>query len=158
MMGTKNGIGLDQVKTVEIAEKLNALLADFSIFYMNLRGFHWIIRGDKFFVLHEKFEEFYDDLAEKIDEIAERILMIGHTPVHAYSDYLKLAQLKEVKNETEGRSCVEHSLTGFQHLIALERELLDVAGESGDEGSAALMSDFIREQEKTVWMLQAWLG
>jgi DNA-binding ferritin-like protein len=40
----------------------------------------------------------------------------------------------------------------------LERELLELAGDSGDEGTNALMSDYIREQEKLVWMYSAYLG
>jgi starvation-inducible DNA-binding protein len=36
--------------------------------------------------------------------------------------------------------------------------LLKLTGEAGDEGTNALMSDYIREQEKTVWMYRAYLG
>lgn len=73
---TMNAIGLDTDNTKELIFGLNELLADYQIFYMNVRGFHWNIKGDKFFELHVKFEEFYDDLALKIDEVAERILML----------------------------------------------------------------------------------
>jgi len=82
-----NAIGLDVEKSKDLANMLNDLLANFSIYYMNVRGFHWNIKGEKFFELHLKFEEIYTDLQEKIDEIAERILTLGQTPVHAYSDY-----------------------------------------------------------------------
>jgi ferritin dps family protein len=40
----------------------------------------------------------------------------------------------------------------------LERELLDFSDEIGDEGTNNLMSDFVTEQEKTVWMLKAYLN
>lgn len=157
-MGKMNAIGLDKVKAEKLAEKLNELLADFSIFYMNIRGFHWNIKGEKFFELHLKFEEIYDDIIIKIDEIAERILTLGHTPSHAYSTYNKVSQIKELKNVTEGRQAVEHLLEGFQTLIVLERELLILSADANDEGTNAMMSDYVREQEKTVWMLSAWLG
>ena len=156
-MATKNKIGLDTNKVNKIVEKLNVLLADFSIFYMNVRGFHWNIQGDGFFVLHEKFEEIYDDLADKIDELAERILTLGQTPVHAYSEYIKLSGIEEMKNISNGRDTVAHVLEVFQKLIASERELIELAGEADDEGTTALMSDYIREQEKTIWMLNAWM-
>ncbi len=157
-MGKLNAIGLDKEKATNLAEKLNELLANFSVFYMNVRGFHWNIRGEKFFELHLKFEEIYDDTILKIDEIAERILTLGHTPAHAYSIYNAMAQIKEVKNVSQGREAVEHLLDGFQKLIVLERELLELSGDANDEGTNALMSDYIRAQEKTVWMLSAWLG
>ena len=54
-------------KTKKLADKLNILLANYSVFYQNTRGFHWNIKGDTFFELHVKFEELYDDLVIKID-------------------------------------------------------------------------------------------
>ncbi|MBC7450822.1 MAG: DNA starvation/stationary phase protection protein, partial [Cytophagales bacterium] len=54
-----NSIGLDNDQAKELAAKLNDLLANYSMFYMNTRGFHWNISGDKFFELHLKFEELY---------------------------------------------------------------------------------------------------
>ncbi len=57
-----NAIGLDSIKSKHLAEKLNELLANYSIFYQNTRGSHWNIKGDKFFELHLKFEELYNDL------------------------------------------------------------------------------------------------
>jgi len=157
-MSKLNAIGLDLEKSQLLAHKLNNLLAGFSVFYMNVRGFHWNIKGEKFFELHLKFEEIYNDLQVKIDEIAERILTLGHTPAHAYSSYNEVSAIKEVKNVSQGRVAVEHLLEAFRELIILERELLEISGDAGDEGTNALMSDYIREQEKTVWMLNAWLG
>ena len=55
-MNTKNRIGLDNEKTKKLADNLNTLLANYSVFYQNTRGFHWNIKGDSFFELHEKFE------------------------------------------------------------------------------------------------------
>jgi starvation-inducible DNA-binding protein len=153
-----NQIGLNAEKSKELALRLNELLAGFSIFYMNVRGFHWNIKGEKFFELHVKFEEVYNDLQLKIDEIAERILTLGYTPAHAYTTYNETSVIKEVKNVSDGRECVKHLLDGFQQLIIKEREILDLSGEMDDEGTNALMSDYIREQEKTVWMLSSWLG
>ena len=74
-----NAIGLDPNKAKQLSEKLNVLLADYSLFYQNTRGFHWNIKGEKFFELHVKFEKLYNDLLLKIDEVAERILTLGHT-------------------------------------------------------------------------------
>jgi len=154
---TKNLIGIEADKAEQLAGKLNQLLANYQLFYINARGFHWNIAGDKFFELHAKFEELYNDAFLKIDEIAERILTLGHTPYHAYSTYLEHAAISEVVNVSDGRRCVEEVLHGFSVLLAAERELLEMAGEANDEGTSALMSDYIREQEKLVWMYSAYL-
>ena len=87
-MAQLNQIGLDPQSSELLADKLNELLANYQLFYINTRGFHWNIKGEKFFELHAKFEELYNDLFLKIDEIAERILTLGHTPLHSYEDYM----------------------------------------------------------------------
>jgi starvation-inducible DNA-binding protein len=125
---------------------------------MNTRGYHWNIKGDNFFELHLKFEEFYTDFQIKIDEIAERILTLGHTPLHSFTDYLKHSSIKEDTNSFVGKESLSSVLNSFEKLIQLQREILAVASEAEDEGTNALMSDYIRLQEKTIWMLTAYLN
>ena len=157
-MSAKNQIGLEPAQTENLAKLLNDLLANYQVFYMNVRGFHWNIRGDKFFELHAKFEELYTDALVKIDEIAERILTLGFTPLHSYSAYLKEADIKEETRVSDGFAAVQSILDGFRVLLVKERELLKLSAEANDEGTNALMSDYIREQEKSVWMYSSFLG
>ncbi|PMR72121.1 Dps family protein [Billgrantia endophytica] len=153
-----NSIGLHEDSASQLAEKLNALLANYQIFYMNVRGYHWNVKGPQFFELHTKFEEFYTDLLVKVDEVAERILTLGHKPVHAYSDYVSMSEIREDKDVHDGGTCVRGVLKGYQTLIELQREILSLASDADDEGTAAQAGDYIREQEKTIWMLNAYLG
>lgn len=154
---TLNGIGLDRKKSKQLATQLNNLLADYQVLYMNTRGFHWNIKGEKFFELHLKFEELYNNFQIKIDEIAERILTLGHTPLHSYTDYLKHSEIKEVKDVENGKESVAFILDAFKVVITNQRALLQTSSDANDEGTNALMSDYIREQEKLVWMLSAFL-
>lgn len=156
-MKPTNYIGLDAQKSKALVTKLNSLLANYQVFYMNTRGLHWNIKGDKFFELHLKFEELYNNLVLKIDEIAERVLTLGGTPLHSYSDYLKQSSIKETKNVSSGKDGVKLVLDSFQKVIILQRELLKLSSEADDEGTNALMSDYVREQEKLVWMYTAYL-
>lgn len=153
-----NSIGLDSAKAGKLAEKLNVLLAHYSIFYQNTRGYHWNIKGEKFFELHIKFEELYNNLQLKIDELAERILTLAHTPIHNYSEYKKLSKIGESKETSDGKKAVENILESFKIIITLQRELLTLSGDADDEGTNALMSDYIREQEKLIWMYSAYLA
>jgi starvation-inducible DNA-binding protein len=153
-----NGIGLDIKLSQQLIEKLNKLLANYQLMYINTRGYHWNIKGEKFFELHLKFEELYTDFQLKIDEVAERILTLGGTPVHSYSQYLKLSEVKEKTNISAGKKAVEDILSNFKLIISLQREILDLSSEANDEGTNALMSDYIREQEKLVWMYSSFLG
>src|SRR5690606_18553108 len=151
----KNFIGLDTDKAQKLADALNELLSNYQIFYMNVRGYHWNIKGANFFELHLKFEELYNDLLLKIDEIAERVLTLGHRPAHAYSSYIERSEVPERKDVSDGREAMENVVDSFARLIAKQRELLALAGDANDEGTVALMSDYISQQEKTVWMYRS---
>lgn len=157
-MSKHTAIGLDAKKSKELADQLNDLLANYQVFYMNVRGFHWNIKGEKFFELHLKFEELYNNLVLKIDEVAERILTLGHTPSHSFKEYLKTASVKPVENLSDGKKAVASIVDAFSVLIKKQRALLDLSAQASDEGTNALMSDYIREQEKLVWMYNAYLG
>lgn len=151
-------IGLNPKQSKALAKHLNDLLANYQIFYMNVRGFHWNVTGNEFFTLHEKFEQEYDLLLEKIDAIAERILTLGGQPMHAFSDYIKASDIKEKTNTADGHQCVKHLLDGYKTLISRQRNILEHASQAQDEGTLALMSEYISEQEKIVWMFQAYLA
>lgn len=158
MMNNSKIIGLKETDCIQISEKLNILLADYSVFYQNTRGAHWNIKGDKFFTLHPKFEELYNNLVLKIDEIAERILTLGSTPNHNYSDYLTLSTIQESKEVSDANKAVENILASFKIVIDLQREILEMTEKAGDEGTNSQMSDYITEQEKEVWMYNSFLG
>ncbi|MCD2260928.1 Dps family protein [Psychroserpens luteolus] len=155
---TLNSIGLDTHKTQIIAEDLNHLLANFQIYYQNLRGIHWNIRGKRFFDLHVKFEELYTDANIKVDQIAERILTLGVTPLHTFEDYTKAAKVPVGKDISEDEKAVKLIVASLTELLNIERQILEQSGNANDEGTNSMMSDFITEQEKTVWMMKAWLG
>jgi starvation-inducible DNA-binding protein len=156
-MTKKNQIGLDEAKSNQLALGLNNLLADYMMFYQNTRGLHWNIKGEKFFELHLKYEELYTNLLLKVDEVAERILTLGATPLHTFDDYKTTAKIKSIKNVSEGKQGVQTILDAFETLIVKQRELLNLAADAGDEGTNALMSDYIREQEKQVWMYASFM-
>lgn len=151
-------LGLNETKINELTTDLNELLANYQVYYQNLRGLHWNIKGENFFQLHEKFEELYNDSQVKIDEIAERILTLEGKPLHTFEDYTKLANVPVGKNISIDKEAVNLVVKSLKELIAIERTILDKSAEADDEGTNAMMSDFISEQEKTVWMMKAWLG
>lgn len=154
---TLNSLGLETEKTKEIATDLNHLLANFQIYYQNLRGIHWNIKGKRFFDLHVKFEELYTDANVKVDEIAERVLTLGETPLHTFEDYTAVAQVPVGKNISKDELSVRLIVDSLTELLKIERLILDKSGDANDEGTNSMMSDFITEQEKTIWMMTAWL-
>ena len=155
---TTNQIGLETKDMSDVINKLNDLLSSYHIFYINVRGYHWNVKGEHFFSLHVKFEELYTALQLQIDEIAERILTLGGTPLHAYSDFAQHSSIKEDKNVFDGRKCVEGLVNGLQELIKEQREVAEAAEAVEDQGSADLVTEYVQEQEKLIWMYNAFLG
>ncbi len=153
-----NLIGLDRKKSKELDVKLDVLLASYSVFYQNVRGYHWNLKGENFFVLHTKFEELYTHLYLRIDEIAERIQTIGHYANHNFSHYKMVSKIAEANQINIGTKAAEDVLNSLQTIITLQREALSFSAQIGDEGTYKLMSDNISAQEKLTWMYAAFLG
>ena len=134
------------------------LLADLHVYYMNLRGLHWNVKGKSFFQLHAEYENQYNNVAEKIDEVAERLLQLDSKPENRFSELLKVATLKEENNKVNEVEGMKLILDTLKVLIAKEREIIAAAEEANDEVTTAMMSDFLVGQEKSVWMVNAYLA
>ena len=137
----------DTNPTKEDVEYVDAIKED-----IHWLGYDW---EDRFYYASDYFEDMYNDAAEKVDEIAERILMLGGTPENKFSEYLKVAKVKEISGITCGGEAVEHILETYSYLIGEERKVIELANEAGDDATADLMTGYLKEQEKMVWMLVA---
>ena len=143
--------------TNAVSDKMNELLASYQVHYQNLRALHWNVKGHHFFELHLKYEELYTRAQEIIDELAERILTLGNTPLHQFAAYLQASKIKENETISDGKEGMKYILEAQETLLKLERKLLKETSDSDDEGTNALLSDLVREKEKTNWMFAAWL-
>ena len=149
-------LGLDEKKTSNTVQELNVLLADYHLYYQKLRNYHWNVIGKNFFDLHEKFEELYNDAKIKADEIAERILTLHHEPTSNLSEYLEKSNLKESKSDISDSQMIKNLLEDHGTILKQMRKVIEVAEKGGDEGTIDLIGAYIRELEKTSWMLGAW--
>ena len=71
---------------------------------------------------------------------------------------LRITKKLQRLNVSDGKEGVQSILDAFEILIVRQRELLNISADAGDEGTNALMSDYVREQEKLVWMYSAFLN
>ncbi len=143
-------------KLLPVVMDLNTLLSDYHMYYQKLRSFHWNILGKNFFDLHEQFEDMYNDAQIKIDEIAERILTLRHHPVSKFSDYIKIATVQEESAMISDQKMIDKLLNDHKIILAQMSSVIDSAENAGDEGTIDLVGAYIRELEKTSWMLNAW--
>lgn len=150
-------LNIKNEKLLPIVIELNSLLADYHIYYQKLRNFHWNILGKNFFDLHVKFEELYNDARVKIDEIAERILTLRFHPMSNLTDYLKISSLKEVSPMHSDIEMVSELLNDHKIILKQMSMVMEKADEAKDEGTLDLIGTYIRELEKSSWMLDSWI-
>ncbi|MFS4468336.1 Dps family protein [Maribacter sp. 2210JD10-5] len=151
-----NYLNIKEEKLLPVVVELNTLLADYHVYYQKLRNFHWNILGENFFDLHEKFEELYGDARIKIDEIAERILTLRYHPMSNYSEYLKTSSINESETNSSDVEMVNDILEAHSLLLKQMTKVVKKADDISDEGTIDLIGAYIRELEKSSWMLDAW--
>ncbi|MBT8286157.1 MAG: DNA starvation/stationary phase protection protein [Flavobacteriaceae bacterium] len=151
-----NYLNIKEEKLLPVVIELNTLLAEYHLYYQKLRNFHWNVLGQNFFDLHEQFETMYTDARVKIDEIAERILTLRYHPMSNLSAYLKTAIIEESTGKMEDREMIADTLKAHSILLKQMGKVIEKANTINDEGTIDLIGAYVRELEKTSWMLNAW--
>ena len=151
-----NYLNIENHKVLPVVTELNVLLADYHVYYQKLRNFHWNILGKNFFDLHNKFEEMYNDTRVKIDEVAERIVTLKYHPISKLSDYIEVSRIKESTPLLTDEEMVKDVVSDHKILLEQLAKIIDRANKASDEGTIDLMGGYIRELEKSTWMLNAW--
>ncbi|MCK8481862.1 Dps family protein [Psychroserpens algicola] len=149
-------LNMQDEKLIPVVVELNTLLANYHVYYQKLRNFHWNILGENFFDLHNKFEELYTDARTKIDEIAERILTLRYHPMSKLSDYLEISKVQEVSPLKSDKDMVKEIINDHKILLKQMSTVIEKANSASDEGTIDLIGAYIRELEKSSWMLNAW--
>lgn len=150
-------LGFTKVDAKELVEKMNLLLANYSVHYQKLRNFHWNVTGSDFYDIHEQFENHYDEAIENIDEIAEKIRVFGMTPMSNMSDYLENSEIKESPSHLEANDMVKEILVDFEILVKHGYNVIDSAIEIGDLATEDLIKGMIKSIEMHHWMWTAFL-
>ncbi len=141
----------------QVAQGLERLLADSYTLYLKTHNYHWNVTGPMFTTLHTLFEQQYQELALAVDEIAERLRALGARAPGSYSEFAKLASVKEAQGDVSATEMVEH-LTADQETVAeVARAVLHAAAKAGDDASEDLAVGRIRVHEKAAWMLRSHL-
>ena len=138
-------------------EQLQILLANYQLYYQNLRNFHWNVGGREFFELHAKFEELYNDANDKVDEIAERILTLEGHPVGNFSDYVAISSIQEANSNSSGTEMVQQIIDSHNILIEKVKDVIAEANKNEDEGTLDILPAYISYFEKLNWMFKAYL-
>lgn len=143
---------------MKLQNTLNVQVANWSVLYTKLHRFHWFVKGPMFFTLHAKFEELYNEAAMAVDQIAERLLTIGGQPIATMKEFLDVATIADSGSETKANEMVSTLVQDYQTIKEELKELVDLAEEQNDQGTADLALGLIEQIQLHIWMLTAYLG
>lgn len=151
-------IDIPEKKRQEVIDLLNARLADTLDLKTQAKQAHWNVKGKEFFQLHELFDSVATHLEEATDLIAERVTALGGTAlgtarIAAAASSLPEYDLDAVKGEEHVKALVQR----LSKLATGVRKAIDQAGELGDQGTADLFTQVVREADKDLWFLEAHL-
>lgn len=150
-------IGIEEQDRHEIAQGLSRLLADTYTLYLKTHYFHWNVTGPLFQSLHAMFEEEYTELAIAVDDIAERIRTLGYPAPGSYSEFAELASIKETRDVPKAEEMIRLLVEGNEAVVRTARAAFPAAERANDESTVDLLTERMRTQEKTAWMLRSML-
>ncbi len=109
--------------------------------------------------MHVKFEELYTVALTTIDELAERILTLGKPPYSTFNDYISQSTLKEIQTiGLKDTDMVKALIEDMAALIEMERQILDITADAGDDGTNDMVNRFMQFKEKNTWMLRSFVN
>ena len=150
-------IGIDSDSRKTIAEGLKVLLADSYTLYLKTHNFHWNVTGPMFNALHLMFETQYNELALAVDLIAERIRALGHPAPGSYTEFGRLATVREETGKPDAQGMIRQLVEDQQAVIQTARKVFPLAEKAGDQASMDLLTQRLQVHEKAAWMLRSLL-
>lgn len=148
-------IGIAEADRKAIANGLDRVLADTYTLYLKTHNYHWNVTGPLFNTLHAMFMTQYTALALTVDEIAERVRALGFAAPGSYQAYARLSSIKDEEGVPAAEDMVRNLVIGHETLVRTAREAFPPAEKVGDEATADLLTQIMRESEKTAWMLRS---
>jgi starvation-inducible DNA-binding protein len=150
-------IGIANKDRIAIAEGLSRVLADTYTLYLKTHNFHWNVTGPMFQTLHLMFETQYNELALAVDQIAERIRALGLPAPGTYTEFARLASIKESAGVPKAEDMIAELVKGQEAVVRTARSVFPLVEKANDQPTADLLTQRMQIHEKTAWMLRSLL-
>jgi starvation-inducible DNA-binding protein len=151
-------IDISEKTRLELADLLNARLADTVDLKTQAKQAHWNVKGIQFLQLHELFDSIAGHLEEASDLLAERVTALGGTALGTARLVAATSSLKEYDlNATTGEQHLRALAKGLGALANAARTAIDKSDQLGDKATADLFTEIVRQADKDLWFLEAHL-
>lgn len=157
-MSEKINLGIPEESRKAIAQGLSRVLADTYTLYVKTHKFHWNVTGPLFSELHKVFEDQYVQLQEAVDLLAERIRALGEFAPGSFIEFQELSSISETKGVPGATEMTGQLLKDHETIARVIRGLMPETDRAEDDATNDLLTDRIREHEKTAWMLRSMLA
>ncbi len=151
-------IGIPEPQLKAITEGLARVLADTYTLYLKTHNYHWNVTGPQFSTLHAMFMTQYTEMWAAIDTIAERIRALGAFAPGSYSDFARLATVREATGVPAADAMVAELAADQATVVRTAREVFALAEAADDQPTADLLTERMQVHEKFAWMLRAMLA
>ena len=143
-----------------VIDHLNAELATAFVLALNAKRYHWTVTGPHFRDYHLRFEDLYTAADGTVDELAERIRMVGGIPLHAPAqiEAQTKAAISNPASRLDPEAMLKEALVNQETTVTLMHEGIELANETGDPGTADLLTRFVQVHQKEAWFLREMLG
>jgi len=139
-----------------LATALATVLADATVMYHRVHGFHWNVVGSDFPQYHAKFEEIYNDVWESLDGIAENIRKVGGVAPFRLPDLMARSSVSD--NPVEGYSSeilVADLLVTNAGVLESLNMAYQIANAANRQGVVNFLAGRIEMHDKWAWQLSA---
>lgn len=149
-------VDIPETNRINLVSLMNARLADTIDLKTQAKQAHWNVKGMAFYELHLLFDKVAEHLEDAADLIAERITALGGVAEGTARQVAARSVIPEYPLAT---------VLGADHVMALSVRLGEVANSMrktieacltlGDQGSADVFIELVRQADKDLWFLQA---
>jgi starvation-inducible DNA-binding protein len=140
----------------EVAELLNARLADCIDLETQCKQAHWNVKGPSFIALHELFDEIHGAVDEYADLIAERIVQLGGIAEGTIGVVARRTTLVDyplaLARGTEHVAALSDALATFGRAVRIG---IDEMADLKDADSADVLTEVSRGVDKWLWFVEA---
>ncbi|MGD9650387.1 MAG: Dps family protein [Dongiaceae bacterium] len=140
-----------------VIKALQHVFADSFSLYYKTHSAHWHIEGPQFFTLHQFFETLYKDIWGALDTIAEHLRSRGAEVALSMETIVKESHIEGFAEIIEAQDMLQSLIEDQEHMIEELHKGIQLAQKAGDEASADLCVERLREHEKQLWMIRSHL-
>jgi len=140
----------------QVADLLNARLADAVDLASQTKQAHWNVKGPQFIALHKLFDEIHADVDGYADLLAERVVQFGGIAEGTVRIAAERSKLSEYPRQIADGSEHVNALAGaLAEFGARMRRAIDESQEMGDADAADICIEISRGVDKWLWFVEA---